>query len=151
MRAATIRGRLLFLSQSSRCGYYSGCGFYSNKYGMRICIVGTGNGYGYDDKQKCTICGACRPYHSILGVLKPVFRWIWRICNAYNSLRCLDHQIWRFLCPQRRRQNYFTTCACTWGNQIWQFPCPQTLTNQVFNQLFSLSSYAICWWLHNIA
>ena len=28
-------GRLLFLSQSSRCGYYSGCSFYSNKYSIR--------------------------------------------------------------------------------------------------------------------
>ena len=35
MRAATIQGRLLFLSQSSRCSYYSGCSFYSNKYSIR--------------------------------------------------------------------------------------------------------------------
>ena len=34
MHAATIRGRLLLLSLSSRCSYYSRCGFYSNKYGI---------------------------------------------------------------------------------------------------------------------
>ena len=32
IRAATIRGQVLFPSMSSRCSYYSGCGFYSNKY-----------------------------------------------------------------------------------------------------------------------
>ena len=39
MRAATIRGRLVFLLLSSRCSHYSGCGFYSirNKYGNRDC------------------------------------------------------------------------------------------------------------------
>ena len=34
MRAATIQGRLLFLLLSSWCSYYSGCSFYSNKYGI---------------------------------------------------------------------------------------------------------------------
>ena len=32
-RAATIRGRLLFLCAHAACGYYSMCGYYSNKYG----------------------------------------------------------------------------------------------------------------------
>ena len=31
---ATIQGRLLFLLLSSRCGYYSECSFYLNKYSM---------------------------------------------------------------------------------------------------------------------
>ena len=33
-RAATIRGRLLFFCASATCGYYSMCGYYSNKYGI---------------------------------------------------------------------------------------------------------------------
>ena len=67
---------------------------------------------------------ACRLCHSILSALKPVFWRLRQICCYYNSLRCLDFQIWRFLCPrQRQRQwhddnttNYFTPCACAQGN-----------------------------------
>ena len=49
MHAATIRGRLLFLSLSSRCGYYSRCGFYSNKYGS-YCLIMCYNNNNYGAK-----------------------------------------------------------------------------------------------------
>ena len=39
-----------------------------------ICIVGMVDGRGYDGQLKYTICDACRPCHSILSILKPVFR-----------------------------------------------------------------------------
>ena len=75
-------------------------------------------------QHKCTIFDACRLCHSILSALKPVFHRIRQICCYYNSLRCLDFQIWQFLCPrQRQRQwhddnttDYFTPCACAQGN-----------------------------------
>jgi hypothetical protein len=36
---------------------------------------------------------------------KPIFRRLQRICCTYESLKCLDVQIWRFLCWQTNRQN----------------------------------------------
>ena len=54
------------------------------------------SGHGYDGQLKCAICDICRPCHLILSTLKPVFRHIRQICYAYNLLRCLDLQIWRF-------------------------------------------------------
>ena len=67
-------------------------------YGWTVAIMaGGGNGCGYDGQQKYTICDTCRQCHSILSKLKPVFRRIWQIHCVYNSLRCLDRQIWWFL------------------------------------------------------
>ena len=40
---------------------------------MHRLIVGTVDGRGYDGQLKYTICDACRPCHSILSILKPVF------------------------------------------------------------------------------
>ena len=37
------------------------------------CIVGRVNGRGYDGQLKYTIYDTCRPCHSILSILKPVF------------------------------------------------------------------------------
>ena len=37
------------------------------------CTMGRVDGYGYDSQYKCTVCDVCRPCHSILSVLKPVF------------------------------------------------------------------------------
>ena len=65
------------------------------------------NVYGYDDQHKCTICDTCRPCNSILNILKPAFHWNRQICCIYNSFRCLDLQIWQFLCsrqPQQRQR-----------------------------------------------
>ena len=62
----------------------------------------------YDGQLKYTIFDTCRPCHSILSVLKPVFCQIRHIIHcAYNSVRCLDLQIWQFLCPQRQRHDEF--------------------------------------------
>ena len=85
------------------------------------CIMHMGmvNGRGYDDQQKCTVCDICRPCHSILSTLKPVFRHIQQIRCAYNSLRCLDLQIWLFCVhDDDDRTDYFTPCACGRGNNI---------------------------------
>ena len=85
-----------------------------------LCIMGTINGCGYDGQHKRTICDACRPCHSILSTLKPAFRWIRQICCSYNLLRCLDLQIWRFLCPQQwwqqRLNQLLYPCACARDN-----------------------------------
>ena len=64
-------------------------------YSPAACIfnstVGTADGRGYNGQQKYAICDACRPCHSILSILKPVFRQIRQIhCTyMYNTLRCL--------------------------------------------------------------
>ena len=48
---------------------------------------------------------------------KATFHQIRQICCAYNSLRCLHLQIWRFLCPQLKRQWHiwllYPLCMCT--------------------------------------
>ena len=84
--------------------------------------MGTDDGCGCDGQLKCTICDGCRTCHSILSILKSVFRQI-HIRYAYKLLRCLDVEIRRFLCPQRQhnnnnnnRTNHFIPCACTRGN-----------------------------------
>ena len=65
-------------------------------------------GCGYDGQLKYTICDSRRPCHSILNTLKPVSRQIRHnniiIRCAYNSLRCVHLQIWRFLCPRQQRR-----------------------------------------------
>ena len=85
-----------------------------------LCIMGMVDGCGYHGQHKCTICEACRPCHSILSILKPVFCPIRLFCCSYKLLRCLDLQIGRFLCPQKQRwqqhnQLYFIPCTCTQG------------------------------------
>ena len=62
-----------------------------------ICIVGMVDGHGYDGQLKYTFCDACRLYHSILSILKPVFCQLRPIRCTYESIRCLDLKIWRFL------------------------------------------------------
>ena len=42
--------------------------------------------------------------HNPLILLCAVFHQIRHICCAYNSVRCLDLQIWQFLCPRQQRQ-----------------------------------------------
>ena len=96
-----------------------------NVYNVHMCIVGMVDGYGYDGQwirspKKFTICDACRPYHSILHILNPVFQWILQIGCAYNSLRCLDIQIWWFCVHDDNnddRADYFTCCACAQANK----------------------------------
>ena len=58
-------------------------------------IVGTVDGCGYDSQLKYTICEACRPYHSILSILRPVFRHLDRFVVIYiptnfNTHDCID-------------------------------------------------------------
>ena len=72
---------------------------------MHRLIMVTVDGHGYDSRLNYTVCGACRPWHSILSILKPVFHQIGHSRCAYNSLRCLDLQILRFLCPRQRRHD----------------------------------------------
>ena len=50
---------------------------------------------------KCSICDACGPCQTIRSIMKPVFRRYQRIYCTYESLRCLDLQIRRFLCQQQ--------------------------------------------------
>ena len=84
-----------------------------------IVLVGTVDGRGYDGQRKYrgTICDACRPYHSILSILRSVFRRNRQIRCVYNSLSCLDLKIWQFLCPRRQRCDCFTHCACAWDKK----------------------------------
>ena len=55
--AATIRGRLLFFCARATCGYYSMCGYYSNKYGMSSCLSLIEN---YTPDFKHCACGLSR-------------------------------------------------------------------------------------------
>ena len=74
---------------------------------------GTIDGRDYDGQREYTFCDVWRPWSvpldSILGILNPVIHQIQQICRVYNSLRCLDHQIWQFLCDDNDdRTNHFT-------------------------------------------
>ena len=74
-----------------------------------LCImhwVGTVNRHGYVSQQKGTICDAHGPYPLIWWTLKPVFRRIWLIRCAYELLRRLHLEIWRFLCSRRQQQRW---------------------------------------------
>ena len=57
-------------------------------------------------QQKHSICDVCRPCQPIWSIMNPVFQRFRLICCAYKSLRCLDLQIWRFLCWQTDGQNW---------------------------------------------
>ena len=94
------------------------------------CIMGTVDGHGYNGQHKCAICDACRPCHLILSALKPVFCRIRQICCFYNLLRCLDLQIWQFLCPWQRQNRSLYPCACVWGNNV----CTEFGTSSVLAQ-----------------
>ena len=60
-------------------------------------------------QQKHSICKVCRPCQPIRSIMKPVFQRFQLIYCAYESLRCLDLQIWRFLCWQTDRQTKLIT------------------------------------------
>ena len=71
--------------------------------GMHYALsTGTVDRRGYVSQQKGTIYDARGPCPSISRIMKPVFRRIRLICYAYESLRCLYLEIWRFLCSQQR-------------------------------------------------
>ena len=59
--------------------------------------MGTVDGCGYNSQLKYTICEACRPCHSILSILRPIFRGLRQIRCTFESLRYLNPNIWRFL------------------------------------------------------
>ena len=69
-------------------------------------------------QQKRAICDTRRPYQMIWSRLKPVFCWFGWICCAYDSLRCLDLEIWQF--SYWRQMTTTTTdfipCTYVWGN-----------------------------------
>jgi hypothetical protein len=44
------------------------------------------------------------PYQTIRSTMKPGFRRVRRICCTYESIKCLDVQIWQFLCWQTDRR-----------------------------------------------
>jgi hypothetical protein len=69
---------------------------------------------------KRSICDARGPYQTIRSIMKPVFRRLRWICCTYESLKCLDIQIWRFLCWQTdwqtdRTDHITPCCACARG------------------------------------
>jgi hypothetical protein len=65
---------------------------------------------GYDGQQKGTICDARGSCPSIWSILKPVFRQVRLIRCTYESLRCLDVEIWRFLCGRQTTDDRQTDC-----------------------------------------
>ena len=46
-------------------------------------MVGMVDGCSYDSQLKYTVCDTCRPCHSILSVLKPVFRFFLHLIVLY--------------------------------------------------------------------
>ena len=69
---------------------------------QKVCIVGMVNGCGYNSQLKYTICEAYRLYHSILTILRPVFRQLRQIRCTFKSLRCLNPKIWQFFCGRQQ-------------------------------------------------
>ena len=51
-------------------------------------------------QKNCSVYDAHGLRQTIRGIMKPVIRRFQRILCAYESLRCLDLQIWRFSCWQ---------------------------------------------------
>ena len=58
--------------------------------------VGMVDGCGYDGQQKDAICDVRGPCLTIWSTFKPVCRWFRLIGHAYELLRYLDVEIWRF-------------------------------------------------------
>ncbi len=81
--------------------------------------------HGYDGQQKCTICDTHGSCPSIWSILKPIFCQVRLIRCAYESLRCLDIEIWWFLCGWQT-----TDDVCTWGKNYFH-ACFGTLEAQV--------------------
>jgi hypothetical protein len=108
---------------------------------------------------KRSICDARGPCQMIWSIMKSVFRRLWRICCTYESLRCLDVQIWRFLCWQTDwqtdRTDYFTPCACARGNYITETQCLSN-TYLSYQQLWATHAHhspilcVCCWVLSHI-
>ena len=92
--------------------------------------VGTVNGRG---QLKCTICDAHGPCQRNRSILKPVVRWFQQVHCAYELLRYLDLERWRF--SWWRQTDCFTPCACVFGvtrvpvtyDRILPLPC--TISN----------------------
>ena len=91
----------------------------SVRMSRKLCIMGTVDGCGYDSQLKYTICEAYRPYHSILSILRPVFRQLRQIRCTFELLRSLNPKIWQFFFvddDDNDTTDYFTPCACARGN-----------------------------------
>ena len=82
------------------------------------------DGHGYNNQLKYTICDACRLCHSILSILKPVYRQLQQIHCTYESLMSLDLHIWQFFVDDDNNNysnndndtiDYFTPCTCAQG------------------------------------
>ena len=61
--------------------------------------MGMVDGRGYDGQQKYPICDTCRPCHSNLSILRPVFHRNRPIHYTYNLKIC------RFLCPRQQQRH----------------------------------------------
>ena len=70
------------------------------------------DGRGYDSGQNDAICDVRGPCLTIWRTFKPVCRWFRLIGYAYELLRYLDVEIWRFSwCQQTDRLLYPYACA----------------------------------------
>ena len=95
------------------------------------CIVGTVDGHGYDCQQKYTNCCACRLYHSILSILKPIFVKFDRFAGLQHAQVPRSSDFGNFCVHNDNNDNKtdnFTPCACTRGKKyilysrkIWRF------------------------------
>ena len=54
--------------------------------------------------RKCTICSTSKPFWEIRSTYEPVFHRYLPIGHAYSMHRCLEREIWRFSCRQRRQR-----------------------------------------------
>ena len=79
-----------------------------------ICIVGMVYGRGCNGQLKYTICDACRPCHSILNILKPVYCQLWQIRCIAQVPRSQDLAIFcgRWQQQQRHDRLLYPLCMC---------------------------------------
>ena len=84
-------------------------------------------GRGYDGQLKYTICDVCRPCHSILSILKPVYRQLRPTrCTLQidQGPRCWDLVILVVTTTtDRQTDQLLYPCACVRGNYNVQCTC----------------------------
>ena len=97
----------------------------------------------YDSQLKYTIQFVMLVGHATwfyISILSPKFHQIQQICYTYNSLRCLDLQIWSFLCIVHKDNNNDTTdyFAHVHGVNIallWSQECRKFFLGETFSMV----------------
>ena len=91
------------------------------------------------DNKNTLFCDAGRRHHLMQSIVRPVFRQIQRIPCSYESLRCLDLEIWWFFMDNDddNRTDYFTPLRMRagWYNILWKTLEPWWSASETQNTL----------------